>query len=206
MSMHAVELLISRLCHDLVGPVGAINNGVELVEETGLAGGDDALDLIADSAEVAARRLKMFRLAFGAAGGRDDLPPADVRAVLEGWFRGGKVRLAWAGDLPPAAPRGLYKLTLAAALLAEEAMPQGGVLTIGPDGGGIRLEAAGVNAGLREEVRFALEGTAAENELSPRAILAFAILRSAHHYGCGVSAPPAGPNAVLLRLSGPSVA
>ena len=63
-----LELVSSRICHDLVSPVGAINNGVELIQELGEDAGAEAMQLIAASAVQASARLKCFRLAYGAAG------------------------------------------------------------------------------------------------------------------------------------------
>lgn len=200
--VRAMELLVSRLCHDLVGPIGAINNGVELVEEGGTDGNDDALELIGDSAQVAARRLHMFRLAFGAAGAQDGLGLADARAVLEGWFRGGKVAFTWGVANPPPMPRGLLKLVFTAAILAEEAMPQGGslVLSAGPDG--VQLAGEGKAAGFREEVRLALAGQAVEDELTPRAVIAHAAMRMAEAYAIRLAAEQPEAGRILLRVSG----
>lgn len=182
LSVRAVELLCSRLCHDLVSPVGAINNGVELIEETGLAEGGEALDLIADSADAAAKRLKLFRLAFGAAGGQDGISAADARAVLEGWFRGGKVALSWTAALP-SAPPGFFKLLLAAGVLAEEGLPRGGSLRVDGDAMRLTLAAQGTGAALRPEVRVALGGDLPDAELTPRGIVAHVAARMAQAYG-----------------------
>lgn len=198
--VRAMELLISRLCHDLVGPVGAISNGVELIEETGLEGGEEALDLISESAEVASRRLKMFRIAFGAAGGQDGLALGDVRALLDGWFRGGKVRFVWSATEFPDMPRGFLKLVLASAMLAEEAMPQGGTLTLTAGATGVRIAGEGTAAGLREEVRQALAGEGGEDDLTPRAVLGYAISRLAAAYGPTVQAEPPESGRVALRI------
>ena len=64
------SLLCSRLCHDLLSPIGALNNGLELLaDETDPAMRERCMELLADSARVSASKLKFFRLAFGAAGG-----------------------------------------------------------------------------------------------------------------------------------------
>lgn len=74
LDLRAVELLCSRLCHDLVSPVGAISNGVELLTEMGPDA--EALTLVGQSAQAAANRLKFYRVAYGAAGA--DLPPVEL--------------------------------------------------------------------------------------------------------------------------------
>ncbi len=191
LGIRAVELLCSRLCHDLVGPVGAINNGVELLDEGGDSGGE-ALDLIADSAETAAARLRLYRVALGAAGGQS-LSAGDARAALEGWFRGGKVRLEWTATPFDPAP-GLLKTALLAALLAEEALPRGGSVRVTGDDGGIRVVAAGTGCALRPEMVPALAGQVAETELGPRSVLSHATPLLARAYGLsfGVENPAGG--------------
>jgi len=188
LGVNAVELLCSRLCHDLVSPVAAINNGVELMEEVG-GGTDEALDLIADSAAQAARRLKMFRLAFGAAGSQAVLPPQDVRAVLEGWARGTKIKVEWAADnLASATVRGIFKLMLLVALLAEEALHHGGRFRIESTGeGGLRLLVEGRGGGLREEARAALSTDVSDAALTQRNIVAHFAARTAEHHGLSLT-------------------
>src|SRR5258707_15700941 len=94
-------LLVSRVCHDLVSPVGAVVNGLEVLEdETDPAMRADALRLVASSAEQAAARLQFARIAFGAAGSAGaGLHPTTVTRILFGVLKGGKVELARQG--PP---------------------------------------------------------------------------------------------------------
>src|SRR3546814_20842043 len=81
--LRILELVCSRLCHDLVGPVGAVNNGIELLEEFDPSMADDVLPLLRNSARQAWRRLDCFRLAFGAAGGRDAWPLGELGSTEE---------------------------------------------------------------------------------------------------------------------------
>ena len=92
------SLLCSRLCHDLLSPVGALNNGLELLaDETDPAMRQRCLDLLADSARTSANKLKFFRLAFGAAGGfGEQVDARECRLAIEGLLSGGrKVELNW---------------------------------------------------------------------------------------------------------------
>ncbi|MFL6735093.1 MAG: histidine phosphotransferase, partial [Sphingomicrobium sp.] len=82
------SLLCSRLCHDLMSPVGALNNGLELLaDEQDPDMREKCMELLADSARTSANKLKFFRLAFGAAGGfGDSIETREARLALEGLF------------------------------------------------------------------------------------------------------------------------
>src|SRR6186713_651336 len=91
------SLLCSRLCHDLMSPVGALNNGIELLaDEQDPDMRDRCLDLLAESARTTANKLKFFRLAFGAAGGFGDaVDSSEAQSALQGLLSHGKVELGW---------------------------------------------------------------------------------------------------------------
>lgn len=133
--MDAVDLaslLCSRLCHDLMSPVGALNNGIELLgDEQDPQMRDRCLELLSDSARVTANKLKFFRLAFGAAGGfGDEVASSEAKAALEGLFSGeGKVELNWMlGEVKLS--KGATKLLLNLALIAGDALVRGGQLDV----------------------------------------------------------------------------
>ncbi len=136
--MNAVDLaslLCSRLCHDLMSPVGALNNGIELLaDEHDPEMREKCLELLADSARASANKLKFFRLAFGAAGGfGDEIDTHEARAALEGVFGDERrIELGWmvAGDK---LPKGAVKLLLNLALLGGDALVRGGRLDVGAE-------------------------------------------------------------------------
>lgn len=169
------ELLAARLCHDLVGPVSAVSNGVELMED----GPPDAevTALIAVSARQASRRLQWFRTAFGSGAG---LPSgamfAETRKLAAALCEETNVKLDWPAPdaaLEAAASRPACKLTLNLGLVAQEALPRGGVVQVrlAKAGGklALTLSAAGVGAKLSDEIRTALTGTAALGDVTPKA-------------------------------------
>lgn len=123
--------LISHLCHDLVSPIGAINNGVELIEDGGGAMDRDALALIAQSAQMAAAKLRCYRLAYGAAGLSRQFRPNDAyQALKELLAIDGKLALDW--PVHPDrdhAPIGV-QLLLNSALLLVPMLPRGGRLSV----------------------------------------------------------------------------
>jgi histidine phosphotransferase ChpT len=129
------SLLCSRLCHDLMSPVGALNNGIELLaDETDPEMREKCLELLADSARASANKLKFFRLAFGAAGGfGDEIDTFEAQAALEGVFGAEKrIELGWMVTSDKL-PKGAAKLLLNLALLAGDALVRGGRLDVGAE-------------------------------------------------------------------------
>jgi len=136
--MNAVELaslLCSRLCHDLMSPVGALNNGIELLaDETDPEMREKCLELLEDSARASANKLKFFRLAFGAAGAfGDEIDAHEAEAALEGVFGAERrIELGWLVSADKL-PKGAAKLLLNLALLAGDALVRGGRLDAGAE-------------------------------------------------------------------------
>ena len=133
------ELISSRLCHDLVNPLGAIGNGVELIEMTGSARGPE-MELIRDAVRDAQARLRFLRIAFGGAGANQTLSAREARATAQAPWQSGRFQVSWTagGDLP----RLRVKLGYLMLLCAESALPMGGEVTLSQDAGGhIRLDA-----------------------------------------------------------------
>lgn len=175
--MNAIELaslLCSRLCHDLLSPVGALNNGLELMaDEQDPEMRERCLELLAESAKASAAKLKFFRLAFGAAGGfGEEIDTREARTALEGLFGAEKkIELGWmvsADKLPKEAVKVLLNL----ALVAGDALVRGGRLDIGAEraanGTEIVIRAEGPRLLLDPNLRATLErGTAGTVE--PRA-------------------------------------
>src|SRR3569623_2271571 len=127
------SLLCSRLCHDLLSPVGALNNGLELLaDEHDPEMRQRCLDLLNESARAAANKLKFFRLAFGAAGGfGETVDTREARAAIEGLYgENNKVTLGWMVE-EGALPKPAIKVLLTLALLAGDALVRGGQLADG---------------------------------------------------------------------------
>src|SRR6187549_2408958 len=143
--MNAIELaslLCSRLCHDLMSPVGALNNGIELMaDEQDPEMRERCLELLNESARASANKLKFFRLAFGAAGGfGDQIDTREAKIALEGLFGADKrVELGWMIEHDEL-PKGAVKLLLNLALIAGDALVRGGRLDVGAEHSGSGLE------------------------------------------------------------------
>lgn len=175
------SLLCSRLCHDLLSPVGALNNGVELLaDEQDPEMRERCIELLAESARVSANKLKFFRLAFGAAGGfGDEVDTGEARAAIEGLFGSdGRVELAWMVDEPRMSKSAL-KVLLNLVLIGGDALVRGGTLTVGAEkhGGGIDIvvRAEGPRIILDPELRKALLGQAGEEDIAPRGAAAWLV-------------------------------
>jgi histidine phosphotransferase ChpT len=121
-------LLCSRVCHDIISPVGAINNGLELLDEGGAD--EDAMNLIRVSARNASARLQFARIAFGAAGSAGMLiDTGDAEAVAAAFLKNEKPALSWSGGRA-LLPKNKVKLLLNMILVANAAIPRGGHISV----------------------------------------------------------------------------
>ena len=197
-------LLCSKICHDLLSPVGAINNGLELLEdESDPVMRDRCMDLLADSARVSADKLKYFRLAFGAAGGfGDNVDPAEARQLIESLIGdSGKITLGWAlqGE---ALPKRAIKILLNLALIAKEALVRGGSLDVGAEQGELGIEvvvrAEGTKIALDSGIRAALDGTIEPVDLSARTAAAWMTRELALKNGGDLRISPPSATELLL--------
>lgn len=173
------SLLCSRLCHDLISPVGALYNGVELLaDENDPEMRARCLELLADSALQTANKLKFFRLAFGAAGGfGDQVDPREAQAALEGLFAAdNRMTIHWMLG-PALLTKSAIKVLLNLAMIGGDALLRGGDLYVGAevtaDGTEIVIRSEGTRLLLDPELRAALEGKVAISDLTPRAAAAW---------------------------------
>lgn len=121
-------LLCSRVCHDIISPVGAINNGLELLDEGGAD--EDAMRLIRTSARNASARLQFARIAFGAAGSAGMMiDTGDAESVTVALLKNEKPEVEWLGARA-LLPKNKVKLLLNLVMLANAAIPRGGKLTV----------------------------------------------------------------------------
>lgn len=185
-------LLVSRLCHDLVSPVGAVVNGLEVLEdENDAAMRADALRLVAASAEQASVRLQFARLAFGAAGSAGaELDLAEVGRLVSGLLSGGRIELVW--NLEPVYwPKDWAKLLMNAVLFITDCLPRGGTVTVERPEGAARprfcVAARGPMVRLSAEADRALAGETTEG-LDARSIQPYLTSRLAQNVGARLSA------------------
>jgi len=128
-------LIGSRLCHDLISPIGAIANGVELIMLADSVPSTE-MHLVSESVEDANARLRLFRIAFGMASAEQNIAPDDLRAIFGYMNPRARHRVEWHGDA--AIPRPAARLALLLIFCMESALPRGGRITAGFQGAGFR--------------------------------------------------------------------
>ena len=163
--LELAALLCSRVCHDLISPVGAIVNGLEVLDDNPKPEDRDfALDLIRKSAKTASARLQFCRLAFGAAGSAGaQIDLGDGQTMARGHIEDAKTTIAW--NLPRLLlPKNRVKLLLNMLVIAQQTIPRGGTLRVDPIGEGetmaFRVTATGLNARVPQNIADMLAGSA----------------------------------------------
>ncbi|WP_298848294.1 histidine phosphotransferase family protein [uncultured Ruegeria sp.] len=129
-NVNLAELIGSRICHDLISPIGAITNGLELLDMVGAVQGPE-MELISGSVGSAGARIRFFRVAFGSAE-EQPLGRAEVTELLADIERAGRVRVNW--NLTGPVPRNQVKLAFLALMCCESAMPLGGAVEVASHG------------------------------------------------------------------------
>ena len=200
-SLDLAALLCSRVCHDLISPVGAIVNGLEVLEEEN----DEetktfAMDLIKKSARNASAKLQFCRLAFGAAGSAGvQIDTGDAEKMARGFIEDDKTKLTWN---PPRVllAKNRVKLLLNMLIIAGQAIPRGGMLTVDPVGEGdslsFRVTAAGQNARVPPHAANLLAGTP-EGSVDAHAIQPFYTGMLARACGLTVSVMPENDTIII---------
>ncbi|MBH2000585.1 MAG: histidine phosphotransferase [Sphingomonadaceae bacterium] len=180
-SIEFASLLCSRLCHDLLSPVGALNNGLELMaDETDPEMRQRCLELLGDSARTSANKLKFFRLAFGSAGGFGDaVPPHEARVAIEGMYSAvGRVKVGWMVEEQMLGKLAV-KVLLNLALIVGDALVRGGQLDVGaekrPGVTEIVVRGEGPKVVLDPDLRAALAGTLPPEGLASRTAAAWMV-------------------------------
>ncbi|MEM8936612.1 MAG: histidine phosphotransferase family protein [Pseudomonadota bacterium] len=161
-------LLSSRVCHDLINPIGAIGSGIEVLDDPSVDDGmqDAAFDLIRTGAHKALALLKFARLAYGAAGGFGaQIKIDDARDALEGYYEAAKPSLDWRieGDL---AAKEIVKTMLIVGCAAADSAPRGGDVVIDGDLKRFTITARGKKLFLNDDLIRALDGDA--RDIAPK--------------------------------------
>lgn len=201
-SLDLAALLCSRVCHDLISPVGAIVNGLEVMEDDNdQETRDFALELIKKSVKTASARLQFCRLAFGAAGSAGaQIDLGDAEKVARGFLEDDKTRLTW--NLPRVLlAKNRVKLLLNMLVIAGQTIPRGGVVTVDPIGSGddlaFKVTTTGINAKIPQAIPPLLAGGTHDGSVDAHAIQPYYTGLLARNCGLSVAIAPEGEAVVI---------
>jgi histidine phosphotransferase ChpT len=184
--------LVSRVCHDLVGPLGAVVNGLEVMEdERDAAMRADALKIVSSSALQALARLQFMRIAFGAAGSAGaELDIGEVGRLVGGLLEGGKIQLDWQSPHVNW-PKDWAKLLMNATLLCADCLPRGGHLKVttgaDPVTPAFKIVATSPHARVLDEVQKAVRGEGGDGQLDARCIQPYLTHRLSRSLNAGLT-------------------
>jgi len=195
-SLELASLLCSRLCHDMLSPVGALSNGLELLaDEKDPEMRQRCFELLEQSAKTSADKLRFFRLAFGAGGGfGETIPLQEPRAVIDALVgNNGRIAINWA-LASDSMPKPAVKVLLNLALIGIEALVRGGTLDIAAEthqtdqglASEIVVRASGARIAFDPAVGHALDGTLPTDALSSKTAPAYMIQQLAADLGGGL--------------------
>ena len=157
-------LIGSRICHDLISPVGAVGNGLELIQMTNTLDQPE-MQFITESVEAARLRILFFRIAYGLAVAGQMVGRDEVTSLLEGLYRDRCVKVHW--KLTTAMERGEVRLAFLALQCVDAALPYGGQITISHDGGEWRIEGTGERLKVDQALWDNLATVAPHSEVAP---------------------------------------
>jgi histidine phosphotransferase ChpT len=203
-ALELAALLCSRVCHDLISPVGAIVNGLEVLDDNPKPEDREfALDLIRKSAKTASARLQFCRLAFGAAGSAGaQIDLGDAQSMARGHLEDAKTKITW--NLPRVLlAKNRVKLLLNMMVIAQQTIPRGGVITVDPIGEGdalsFRVAASGLNARMPQNIADLLASTEAQG-VDAHAVQPYYTRLLAQSCGLNVLLAPEG-DAIVVTAS-----
>lgn len=185
-------LLCSRLCHDLISPVGAIANGLEIIaDEDDEMMRIEVMKLLSQSAEVTSAKLKFFRLSFGSAGGGGEkVPLSEAESAIRGLFSTGKITLSWQSNVG-GMDKDAMKLMLNMVLIAGESLIRGGDLLVEikeqSSVTDVTVTVRGDKVIFQETLRQAILGELSEDAIEPKSAPAFLAAHVADKLGSKIN-------------------
>lgn len=206
--LRALELACSKLCHDVISPIGAVNNGLELLEEEEDAAlKEEAAGLAQRSAKRASVLLQVYRSAFGNAGNQQSFGPREAVALAQEFLQTGKAQLT-AGNLPESStlPAGYGKLAINLIILGADALPRGGTIQVQVRSpqlgqGAIEVDCAGQQIAWSEEFGRAIGGKLQAEDLTAHNILPYVSAAFAQRLGMALSISQQGPGILGIRAA-----
>ncbi len=210
-AIRIAELLCTRLCHDLTGPIGAVNNGAEFLKEEGAHIQGQAVDLIVSSAGEAVSRLQFYRRAYGRINEEGEASLTDHKLACQEFFKGSKIALDWPDIHTDASgvsiSRKMGKVILNLMIIASQVLIRGGTIGVRVEGSAdaavpdqekrIILTAAGATVKWDKELEALLRGQMAITALTPKTVQPFITLKLTEEIGARLTWAVADNQAVL---------
>ena len=205
-SERLTELLCSRLCHDLISPLSAITNGIELVADGDKQTLDDAIGLIGTSARQGTSRLAYFRLALGAGGAEAGTAFGTVRKAIDDYFEDRRLKIGWLDPVPALdAPleRQFRKLILNLMMVAGECAQRDAAVTVSilPDIQQLAITIKGGRSKLRDDVRTGFDPKLDPVGMTVRNVIAWNSRKLAERLGLHLTVVEDGQTSVELRVA-----
>lgn len=198
-----LEMLSSRICHDLISPVGAIHNGLEFLEDMGADALEDALDLMKHSTKQATVKLQTYRMAYGAGGAESSLTYKNICETIAPYFAlDNKITLDWEdGKInQDDQPKGMGKVLIGVFLLMGETLPKHGTISVTEDGETLIFKSQGDDCKFRDGTKEALANITALENVDPRLVHPYVLGLSASYYGYDINIE-SGENQSTLTLT-----
>lgn len=196
----ASELLISKICHDLVSPIGAVNNGIEFMADMGGEGMADGIDLIAHSAKQASVKLQLFRMCYGAGGSDAKISGKMIYETFQNYVADSKVKMEW--DLMNAMPdqdlpAGFLKTLLNMMVFAFDSLPKGGVVSVAMVGDSMVVKGTGDMIRPKDGSMDAVNDRLAIDDLNPKSIHGYITRQYSDLFGVKIDAQESADDVVL---------
>lgn len=199
----ASELLISKICHDLVSPIGAVNNGIEFMADMGDEGLGDGIGLIEHSARQASVRLQLFRMCYGAGGSDAKITGKVIYETFQNYIEDSKVSMEWdlMNDMPDQdLPAGFLKTILNMMVFVFESLPKGGVVSVTMQEDKMTVHGKGILVKPKDDSIESFSGELDIESLTPRSIHGYMTKQYANLFGLnvGISVSEGGIDLTLL--------
>ena len=207
-NLKLAALMCSKLCHDVIGPIGAVNNGIELLQDDDSADmREQATELVAQSASEAAARLQFYRLAFGLAGGMGaEISLRDARELCRKFLSYGKVNFNWPDDQGGVEllSKDAIKIVCNTVAIAAGGLPRGGALMVtgkvDESNWSFTLTATGPRAGLKEETLQAIIGGFNEEQATAHNIQACFLMALIENTGARIDVAVADEGNLTINI------
>ena len=208
LEMKMTELLCSKICHDLISPIGAINNGLEFLQDDSSGMLDEATRLIGGSAQQAADKLAYFRMALGAGGMADQVEFGAIKELLETHALTKNMVIEWLGLVLADSSKIAKingKLLLNLGLVAADCLPRGGKVMLhlenNADNPDFTITLSGEKCTLREDVKSGLDSQISAESLTIRNIIAFNCVNLAIHSQKTLNLLEESPPQIVFKVS-----